>query len=155
MRMLGEMLAAPAQPDDSRLDRVLDGLNQMFKRRALVFVMSDLMCPDFSKALARAQKRHDLSLFRIVDPWEKALPDLGRLRVRDLETGETARVDTSRADFRQAYVQRQQANWLKLKQELDAKQVDYAEFSTHEPVEKPLTRFFQLKKRRRLRRGRS
>ena len=155
MRILGEVLAAPAQPDDSRLDRVLDGLNQMFKRRALVFVMSDLMCPDFSKALARAQKRHDLSLFRIVDPWEKSLPDLGRLRVRDLETGETARVDTSRADFRKAFVERQQQNWLKIKQDLDARQVDWAEFSTHEPVEKPLTRFFQQKKRRRLRRGRS
>jgi len=155
MRILGEVLAAPAQPEDSRLDRVLDGLNQMFKRRALVFVMSDLMCPDFSRALARAQKRHDLSLFRIVDPWEKALPDLGSLRVRDLETGESARLDTGRPDFRKAYEKRQQQNWLKVRQELDARQVDWAEFSTHEPVVGPLTRFFQQKKRRRLRRGRA
>ena len=155
MRILGEVLAAPAQPDDSRLDRVLDGLNQVFKRRALVFVMSDLMCPDFSKALARAQKRHDLSLFRIVDPWEKELPDLGRLRVKDLETGESGRIDSGRADFRKAYQQRQQNNWNKLRQELDGRQVDWAEFSTHEPVVGPLTRFFQQKKRRRLRKGRS
>jgi uncharacterized protein (DUF58 family) len=155
MRILGEVLAAPAQPDDSRLDRVLDGLNQVFKRRALVFVMSDLMCPDFSKALARAQKRHDLSLFRIVDPWEKELPDLGRLRLRDLETGETGRVDSGRSDFRQAYLKRQQENWNRLRQELDGRQVDWAEFSTHEPVVGPLTRFFQQKKRRRLRKGRS
>ena len=155
MRILGEVLAAPAQPEDSRLDRVLDGLNQVFKRRALVFVMSDFMCPDFSKAMARAQKRHDLSLFRIVDPWEKQLPDLGRLRVRDLETGECARIDSGRADFQQAYVQRQQQTWAKTKQELDGRQVDWAEFSTSEPVVGPLTRFFQQKKRRRLRRGRS
>ncbi|MBT9586605.1 DUF58 domain-containing protein [bacterium] len=155
MRILGEVLAAPAQPEDSRLDRVLDGLNQVFKRRALVFVMSDLMCPDFSKALARAQKRHDLSLFRIVDPWEKELPDLGRLRVKDLETGESGRIDSGRADFRKAYVQRQQNNWIKLRQELDGRQVDWAEFSTHEPVVGPLTRFFQQKKRRRLRKGKS
>ncbi len=155
MRILGEVLAAPAQPEDTRLDRVLDGLNQVFKRRAVVFVMSDFMCPDFSKALARAQKRHDLSLFRIVDPWEKQLPNLGPLRVRDLETGLSGRIDTSSAEFRQAYQQRQQQSWAKIKQELDSRQVDYAEFSTSEPVVGPLTRFFQMKKRRRFRRSRA
>ena len=60
-----------------------------------------------------------------------------------------------RADFRKAYADRQQQNWLKIKQDLDAQQVDWAEFSTHESVEKPLTRFFQQKKRRRVRRGRA
>lgn len=149
MRILGEVLAAPAQPEQSRLDIVLDGLNQIFKRRAVVFVLSDFLCPDFSKALARAQRRHDLSIFRIVDPWEKELPDLGPLRVRDLESGHASRVDTSRADFRQAYAQRQQQNWLKLRQLLDAQQVDWAEFSTADAILAPLTRFFQQKKRRR------
>jgi uncharacterized protein (DUF58 family) len=149
MRILGEVLAAPAQPEQSRLDIVLDGLNQIFKRRAVVFVLSDFLCPDFSKALARAQRRHDLSVFRIVDPWEKELPDLGPLRVRDLESGQASRVDTSRPEFRQAYARRQQENWLKLRQLLDAQQVDWAEFSTSEAILAPLTRFFQQKKRRR------
>lgn len=155
MRILGEVLAAPAQPDDSRLDRVLDGLNQVFKRRALVFVISDLQCPDFSSALARAQKRHDMSVFRVVDPWEKELPDLGRLRVRDLETGASVRLDTSNAELRKAYQQRQQENWQKTRQILDGTKVDWAEFQTNEPVVGPLTRFFQQKKRRRNRRGKS
>lgn len=152
MRILGEVLAAPAQPEASRLDVVLDGLGQMFKRRSVVFVMSDLYCPDFSKALKRAQKRHDLSLFRIFDPWEKELPDLGPLRLRDLETGATGRVDTSRADFRQAYAKRQADNWARTRTQLDSARSDWAEFSTAEPVVGALTRFFQAKKRRRHRR---
>lgn len=149
MRILGEVLAAPAQPEESRLDVVLDGLNQIFKRRAVVFVLSDLLCPDFSKPLARAQRRHDLSLFRIVDPWEKELPDLGAVRIRDLETGRASRIDTSRPEFRQAYKQRQQQSWQRMRQLLDSQQVDWAEFSTADPVLGPLTRFFAQKKRRR------
>lgn len=155
MRILGEVLAAPAQPEDSRLDTVLDGLNRAFKRRALVFVFSDLLCPDFSQALARAQKRHDMSVFRIVDPWEQNLPDLGSLRVRDLESGRSGRIDTARADFRQAYQKRQTEHWNQIRQMLDSRQVDWAEFRTDEPVVGTLTRFFQQKKRRRFRRGRS
>jgi uncharacterized protein (DUF58 family) len=152
MRILGEVLAAPAQPEDSRLDVVLDGLNQIFKRRALVFVISDLLCSDFALPLARAQKRHDLSILKVSDPWEKSLPDLGPLRLRDLETGLSARVDAGRSDFRQAYQKRQIERWTKTRQTLDAAQVDWAEFSTDEAVLTPLTRFFQNKKRRRARR---
>ena len=152
MRILGEVLAAPAQPESSRLDIVLDGLNQIFKRRALVFVISDLLCPDFSRALARAQKRHDLSILRVVDPWEKELPDLGRLRLRDLESHESALVDTARPEFRKAYQQRILQQWEKTRQILDGQQIDWADFSTAEPVVGPLTRFFQAKKRRRFRR---
>jgi uncharacterized protein (DUF58 family) len=152
MRILGEVLAAPAQPEQSRLDVVLDGLQQMFKRRAVVFVLSDLFCPDFTKALARATRRHDLSVFRIFDPWEKELPAMGRLRFRDLESGQSVRVDTSRPEFRQGYQQRQQLHWQKMKAILDGQQVDWAEFSTADSVIGPLTRFFQQKKRRRRRR---
>lgn len=155
MRILGEVLAAPARPEDSRLDRVLDGLNQIHKRRALIFILSDLQCPDFSRALARAQKRHDMSVFRIFDPWEKELPDLGRIRVRDLESGTTVRLDTSRPELRQAYQQKQLAQWNQTRQMLEGTKVDWAEFSTAEAVVGPLTRFFQQKKRRRQRRGKS
>jgi hypothetical protein len=45
-----------------------------------------------------------------------------------------------------------QLQWEKTRQLLDGQQVDWAEFSTADPVVGPLTRFFQQKKRRRFRR---
>ena len=157
MRILGEMLNAPpsASSQASDLSAALDGICRIHKRRALLFVLSDFLTPPFEGALKRAARRHDLSCFRFYDPREEELPDVGRMRLRDLETGQTLLVDTGSKGFVDEFRRRRQQTQSNLKKLCDGAQVDYTEFSTSDDPVPTLSRFFnnKLKRKRRLRRA--
>jgi uncharacterized protein (DUF58 family) len=151
MRILGEILASTPRQGSSNLAAALDGINRIYKRRALVFLLSDFLAEGYESALKRTQKRHDLSAFRLYDPREEEFPAIGRIRMRDLETGDNVIVNAT-PDFAEEFARRR-GNWkLALRKVLDTAQVDYAEFSTRGDVVPVLSRFFNQKKRRRKRR---
>lgn len=50
-----------------------------------------------------AAKKHDIIGFRVSDPREAELPDVGLLQIRDPETGETGWIDTHDGDARAYY----------------------------------------------------
>ncbi|HQU73076.1 MAG TPA: DUF58 domain-containing protein, partial [Calditrichia bacterium] len=78
-------------------------LNRVVKRKATVFLISDFYDEAYEQDLRIANKRHDLVAVHIVDPLEEQIPGVGLLEVRDLESGETVVVDTSRRGVREAY----------------------------------------------------
>lgn len=153
MRILGEILASTPRQGPSNLAAALDGINRIYKRRALVFLLSDFLAEGYEGALKRTQKRHDLSAFRLFDPREENFPALGRIRMRDLETGQNVLVNAS-PEFCSEYSSRRLTWKQQLRKVLDAAHVDYAEFSTGGDVVPVLTRFFNQKKHRR-KRGRA
>lgn len=156
MRVLGEMLNAPttASANSSDIAGALDAVCRIYKKKALVFVLSDFLSPPFEGALKRAAKRHDLSCFRFYDRREEEMPNVGRVRLRDLESGQAMILDTSAKGFAAEYKQRRQAARNDLKKMFDNAQVDYGEFSTLDDPVPTLSRFFanKLKKKRRTRR---
>ena len=50
-----------------------------------------------------ASKKHDIIGFRVSDPREAELPDVGLLQIRDPETGETGWIDTHDRDALASY----------------------------------------------------
>src|SRR4051812_18025995 len=84
MRLVREVLSAPARTAAGRgtgLAEALDELARVAKRRSVVFLVSDFIFPvdgsvqRFSRALARASRRHDVVGLRVADPGEEALPE--------------------------------------------------------------------------------
>src|SRR5205814_204677 len=76
------------------------------KRRAVVFVVSDFLAPDYEAALAIAARRHDLIPVVVSDPVEDALPVDGLdglWPLTDSETGQTVLVDLSDRATREAW----------------------------------------------------
>ena len=76
------------EPDDlgTSIKGVLDYLNRVVKRHAIVFLISDCLDADFDTPLAIAAQKHELTVIRISDPSEKDLPDAGLTYLRDPET---------------------------------------------------------------------
>lgn len=151
MRILGEILAPGKPRAQSNLAGALDALNRIHKRRSLVFVLSDFLCPNFERSLKLSFRRHDLSAFRLFDPLEHELPAVGRLRLRDLETGAPLVVDASPA-YVAAFKKRRGEERNQLKRLFESNQVDFAEFSTAGQMVPVLSRFFTTKRERRRRR---
>jgi uncharacterized protein (DUF58 family) len=149
MRMLGEMMADHTdQPTQSRLDVALDAVCRIYKRKSLVFVLSDFLCDNYESALKRAGRRHDLSCMRFYDRREEEMPAIGKLRLRDLESGQSVMVDTSASGFCAEYQQKAQERRKEWKKTCDAAQVAYADFGCHEDAVPLLTRFFANKIKR-------
>jgi uncharacterized protein (DUF58 family) len=128
------------------------------RRRAVLFVVSDWISavgPDgsgaeaFEQRLRRLSLKHDVSAVVVRDPVQVELPrNAGLLRLRDLETGEDAVVDTSSRRVREAYAERVAARDRALDAVLRRCRVDRIDVRTDRSVADPLVRFFRMRERR-------
>ena len=106
LRVIRELLDFVPQKRDSSLVEPLRFITNAIKKRAIVFVISDFLVPDFEKALRIASGKHDVVAIRVFDKTEKEIPDIGFVKVRDPETSSEIWVDTSSVANREIY-----ANW--------------------------------------------
>lgn len=82
----------------------LTAAGRVARRRGLVVVASDFLDPGpWWEPLRVLARRHDVICMETVDPAELALPDVGTIPVRDVETGDTRWVDTGSRSLRERY----------------------------------------------------
>ncbi len=103
LRLLREILYHQPSSPGSDPSAALDFLLDRHHRHALLLLVSDFLCDDFSRPMKCAAKKHDLVAVQVTDPAESELPDAGRVRLRDPETGEGRIVNTSNPTVRTAY----------------------------------------------------
>ncbi|MFN8534908.1 MAG: DUF58 domain-containing protein [Dehalococcoidia bacterium] len=132
------------------LAHILERAQRFFRRRSLVFVISDFIVPGgWERHLQNLAHRHDVIAVRVVDPREQELPDIGLLRLEDPETGDQIWIDTShkptRERFRVAVADRDR----ELSATLASTAVDLVTLSTAESLIEPMLRFVAMRKRRR------
>lgn len=97
------------------LSSAIEAMEQTLRRHALVFVVSDFRLPadeDWWSPLARLSRTQDVVCARVVDPFERELPAIGRVRMLDSESGREVEVDTSSRRVRR--------RWAELAAERDA-----------------------------------
>jgi uncharacterized protein (DUF58 family) len=86
------------------LAAMLDAVNQVARRRALLLLISDFIGDgDWERSLRQLARRHEIVALRIVDPADDELPDAGTIVVEDAETGEQLIVDSGDPEFRARY----------------------------------------------------
>ena len=125
------------------------GLNT-FKRRSLVFVVSDFISEaGWERPLALLNRRHELIAIRLYDPRETELPDAGMIVVEDAETGEQLTVDTGNRAFRRRFQEAAERRETDLKDKVRRAGVDLFTVSTEEELVHAIVRMASLRKRRR------
>ena len=108
-------------------------LTDALKKRCTMFLISDFIDDsDYGKPMTIGGNKHDLMALQVYDKRDSHLPDIGLMRVNDLETGATRWIDTSSAKVRKTYdkwwYDRQQA----MSSTLRSSRVDYATVATDE-----------------------
>lgn len=116
------------------------------KKRSTTFLISDFIdSHDFSRPLSIAARKHDLIAVQVYDRRDANLPDVGMMRVADLETGADRWIDTSNKKVRRAYdrwwYDRQQA----MTEAMQRSRVDIASVSTDEDYVKSLMALFRMR----------
>ena len=93
-------------PDSSGTDiaMVLRYFSDALKKRCTTFLISDFIDGnDYYKALSIASNKHDVYGVQVYDKRDAQIPDVGLMRVRDLETGTERWIDTSSKRVRNEY----------------------------------------------------
>lgn len=126
------------------IDIALRFLTNAIKKRSTAFLISDFIDNhDFFKSMSIANRKHDLAAIQVYDRRDSEMPDVGLIRMRDMESGADLWVDTSSKKVRQAYARQ----WYMRQQDLASvtarSGVDMASVATDEDFVKALLGLFR------------
>lgn len=148
LRVLRELLYHEPEGRGTDIAGALEYLSRVTKRRAVVFLVSDFLSPDYRRELSVAGRRHDVVAIRIADRRETAMPRIGLVEFEDAETGDQFLVDTSSTEFQNALKEMNLTREAELESLFRKTKVDVVDIKTHEDYVKPLMNFFRNRARR-------
>lgn len=149
LRILHEILTPRENNRGTNITAAADHLMRMIRRKSLIFLLSDFHDSDCSKALGTLASRHDLCAVRVLDPIEKSLPDIGRISVRDAETGFEAEINTSNRNLRSGYEKLMRTQRRGMSRLFRKYAIDSIDVLTHQDFMPALHRLFSARSRRR------
>jgi uncharacterized protein (DUF58 family) len=103
LRIIRELVDFKPQNRLTDIDHSLRFLINVIRKRCTAFILSDFMGKGYEDILKIANKKHDIVALRVMDPREAELPDVGLVKFKDAETGQSIWVDTSDRSVRKGY----------------------------------------------------
>ena len=104
LAIISELIQFEPVEKGTDIGRVLQYITNAQKKRCTTFLISDFVGKaDYQNALNVASKKHDIVAIQVYDPREKSLPDVGLVKMRDAETGQTLWIDSSSRKVRDTY----------------------------------------------------
>ena len=143
LSLIDAILTFTPEHKGTSIKNALENLNTLWKRRALVFLISDFKDKNFEKPLKATARRHDLVCVHISDPRENMLPKSGFLPLCDPETGKFAYIDLSSKQTRDGYYEALDNHNKYLKNIFSSAKCDIIKISTDKPYIFELVNFFK------------
>ncbi len=147
--IIRELLDFTPESKGTDIGGALRYMTDALKKRCTTFVISDFIdTHDYYKALTIANNKHDVTAIQVYDKRDAQLPDVGLMRVVDLETGADRWINTSSAKVRQTFnkwwYERQQA----MIERFNRSRVEHASITTDEDFVKALIALFKKRELR-------
>jgi uncharacterized protein (DUF58 family) len=173
LRVIREILCFEPRLRGTDIHVALDVLQRVLGRRAIVVLVSDFLGQTHTargdmashlkrgvvfsatlgqvplSALRQVRRRHDVVAVQVVDRFELELPPLGRMILKDAESGEVVEIDTGNRVRRQAFAERQRRSQRELEKLFRSAAIDFLQLRTDQPYAAELARFFERREKRR------
>lgn len=148
LHIIREIIELKPKSNGTDVGQALRYLTNAMKKKCTAFVLSDMLdanpdgSPRYEDALKVARNRHDISVIKVHDPRERAIPDVGLVHVKDSETGESAWINTSSKKTRSEY-----SKWFGAVEDGERKlfnryKIDSVDIATNQDYVKGLMTFF-------------
>jgi uncharacterized protein (DUF58 family) len=148
MRLIRDLLSLEPRGSGTDVAAALDYATKLFRRRAIVFVLSDFQDGgEYARSMRVLASRHDVVALTILDPRELELVDAGVVELEDPETGESMLVDSGDARVRTYYREHVQAQQAARRRLFHANGIDAIEIGTEASYVEPLVAFFRRRGR--------
>lgn len=141
--IIRELLNIESKGTTTNLANSLEFLNNVVKKKSIVFILSDFLTSDFEKQLTHSKRKHDMIGIQVFDPIDATLPDVGLIEILDVESGQKRWIDTSNAQTRYDYHKQFIFNTNLFKNAFLKAGADTISISTKEDYIKPLIKFFK------------
>jgi uncharacterized protein (DUF58 family) len=149
LRVVREVLFHEPRGRRTDIAQALDYLMRVSKRRAIVFIVSDFLSPDFSRPLAMAARKHDVVALWLTDPREERLENSGLVRVWDQEAQIERVIDTSSRRARDRFTHAVERRRAEMDALMRRHGVDCVRIEAGQDYIVPLSTFFRARERRR------
>lgn len=103
LRIIRELIEFKPESKQTNLVEALKFMQNVMKKKAIVFVLSDFIVDDYHQTMKIVSGKHDVTGIRIYDKREQEIPNLGMVQMQDEETGEFMLVNTSSKKVRLNY----------------------------------------------------
>ncbi|OQY39426.1 MAG: DUF58 domain-containing protein [Candidatus Cloacimonetes bacterium 4572_65] len=151
LKMLREILFYEPENQGTDINKAIQFISKVIKKRSIVFLISDFLDSGFEDSLKYLAKKHDVIALRVTDPAEIEIPDAGIIHFVDPETGEDMMVNTSDKQFRDNYTKEILELEFATNRSFKDSKVDALDLHTDQSYVAELQKFFmrRLKRRRR------
>ena len=144
--LIRELLDFTPESAGTDIDAALRYFSDAQKKRCTAFLISDFIdTHDYAKAMTIASSKHDLIAVQVYDKRDAEIPDVGLMRVVDLETGADRWLNTSAKSVRKAYSKW----WYERQQQMAAimqkSRVDFTSIATDEDFVRALMGLFKMR----------
>jgi uncharacterized protein (DUF58 family) len=103
LRIIRELIEFNPENKNTDIAEALKFMQNVMKKKAIVFVLSDFIADDYHQTMKIVAKKHDVTGIRIYDKREEEIPNLGMVEMQDEETGELMLVNTTSKKVRLNY----------------------------------------------------
>ncbi|UOE38999.1 DUF58 domain-containing protein [Chryseobacterium oryzae] len=145
LSIISHVLTAEYVPAVSKVDKALEYMMGVFKRKSLVFLLSDFEDDYDSKTLRVASKKHQLLGMRVYDEKDNEIPDVGYVLLNDSETGKQIWVNTSSARWRYTFAEAQKQKLRIVEEDFSKSSAELVNVSVGGDYSKLLYNYFQKK----------
>ena len=143
LRVIRELLYTNSEGRGTSIGQALDFVMKVSKRKSVVFLLSDFIDENYWDSLKIVNRKHDFVGIKISDPFEVNFPNVGMLKVEDLETKSVFWIDTSNhSDLKNMNESNRKKvdNFLKRTKKSG---IDIVSISTSNDYIEPLMKFFK------------
>lgn len=100
-----ELLTATPKRNGTNIREAINFFSRSNSQKSIAFIMSDFLDENYEHSLRVLASRHDVIGLKVFDKMDSQLPEIGMIKVQDLETGKTQWLNTSDAIVRYNYHQ--------------------------------------------------
>jgi uncharacterized protein (DUF58 family) len=148
LRVIREVLYHKPRGKGTDIALALDYLNNVIRKKAICFLISDFFGCEFKQQIKVTNKRHDLVAMTITDPAETELPDAGIIKFKDAESEQEFYLDTSNKALRKEFKRQAEEKIQKRKKIIMQAGVDVVDLKTNAPYTQELYKFFRKRGKR-------
>jgi len=143
LRIIRELIEFKPKSNLTNIGEVVQHFNNLVKKRAIAFLISDFIGQNLEKALKITAKKHDLIALRIFDQREKELPDMGLTLFEDGESGKRRWINTSKKRVRETYYNNSLSREHNILEIFKKSKVDHANICIQTGYIQPLMNLFK------------
>lgn len=143
LAVISSILSASYIPAETSIDNALDYVMNAFKKRALLFILSDFEAKYSSKLLKIAAKKNSLLGIRISDEKDNQIPDIGIALLTDSETGEQIWANTSSPRWQYNFREAKMKKLHQLKTDFESASAALINLNTGDDYVKSLRTYFK------------